>query len=115
MRTLTDIGPLDLERRRDIASTIIETCETANERRRQLELEQRSHPPYRWSLGELQERVRRHYERFGIAGARVQWSGQGVEILFGAGLSTWYRTPEEALRQVERFGAAAVFVADAPA
>lgn len=128
MRTLTDIGPLDLachcprcsqglphlERRLNAGTTIVETCETANERRRRLELESRSHPPYRWSLGELQEQVRRHYRRFGITEANVRWSGEGVEVLFGCGLSTWYRSPEECLRQVERFGSA-VLIADAPA
>lgn len=95
------------DRRLNIATAILDALspEQLNERQRERERN-------RITLAELQCRVRSHYERFGIHDVRVQWSGKGVEICFGAGLSTFYRTSEEALRQVERFGGA-VFVAPA--
>ena len=101
------------ERRLNIASAITLMAEEANERRRQLEIERRSHPQYRVTLAELRERVRRHYAAFGIHDVRVQWSGAGVEVCFGAGLSAHYQTPEQALAQCERFGGA-VFVSPPP-
>lgn len=85
-------------------------AEQRNEEQRQRE--RNAAPRYRYTLAELQERVRRHYSRFGIHDVRVQWSGAGVEILFCAGLSTWYATPEAAIKQCERFGGA-VLVSEA--
>ena len=77
------------------------TPEQRNEEQRQREAARRSVPPYRITLAELQERVRRHYARFGIRDVRVQWHGAGIEVCFGAGLSTHYDSAESAIAQVE--------------